>query len=162
MKETPIVIVVAAGNCGNGSISSTAKLVDKVDFLRKRILSIGALDCDHKIAHYSPEQYVSIYQPCEFLAPVLDPKGDDTLLKPTAGTSMSTPAVAGIICLLIQCWKKHNISELSKLEIINLLKNAIKHNTDKKEIGTYNEAFLKSVFNDKEAFERGCVQLVNN
>ena len=165
LTGTPTVIVVAAGNYGNAAISSTAKLVDKANFVRKRILSVGGLNAHFKIANYSPKskKYVTIYQPCEFFTPISDPKGGDkTLLKLTKGTSMSTPAVAGIICLLIQCCKKHESTELSKPEIVNLLKNAIQNNPSNWEIGAYNEIFLKRAFNEKDYFERGCATAAIN
>ena len=160
LTNTSTIVVVSAGNFGKAAISCTAKLVDKVCFLRERIISVGALDGNYKIAECSAEtkQYVTIYQASEFFTPIFDPNCD-TLLKVTGGTSMSTPAVAGIICLLIQSQKKHKLTKLYKLEIVNLLKNAIKNNPDKKE-GACAEAFLKCAFNDIEIFERGCVQLV--
>ena len=65
---------------------------------------------------------------------------------------MSTPAVAGIICLPIQCCKNLNYTSSKLL--------AIKNNIDKKRIETHNELFLKVASNEKNFLKEGGVQLV--
>ena len=153
LQDTSTIVVVAAGNRGNAVISCTAKLLDKPEFCGRNLISVGGINCCNKIAKYSPtnEKYVTTYQICEFFAPFSD--DSPTSLRFTAGTSMSTPAVAGIICLLIQIGKKHGIDTLSKSEIICLLKNAIKDETVTIEGGCYYQEFLKKALKDQQFFE---------
>jgi len=158
LNTTSTVVVVAVGNYGNAAIPYPTKLICEPGFSDQRFISVGGLNFFNKPAGYSTDikKYVTIRQVCEFYAPFSD--SNDMSLKFTAGTSMSTPAVAGIICLLIQCRKKHKIDSLCKEEIISLLKNAIKDSEE--EVGTYNDKFLKKAFNEKATFQSGCGKLV--
>ena len=156
LQGTPTIVVVAAGNRGDAAISCTAELIYKPEFRARNLISVGGYNCFNKIAIYSPtnEKYVTTFQICEFFAPFSD--DNPTSLEFTAGTSMSTPAVAGIICLLIQIGKKHGIDSLSKSEIICLLKNVIKEKGIPIRDGCYYQEFIKNVFKDRILFQKSC------
>ena len=148
--KTNTIVVVAGANCGNALLSCTAKLVDQPGFRYQSLISVGGIDCYSNRAQYSPKNVI-ISQMCEFLAPISDNNG--ILLKFTAGTSMSTPAVAGIICLLIQIGKQHGINPLTKNEIIRLLKKSIKGEAETIEDGCYNQEFLELAFENGKLFK---------
>ena len=149
---TNTIVVVAAANRGNAVLSCTAKLADQFEFCNQSLISVGGLNCYNTKAEYSPRN-VTISQICEFLAPSTDDTG--RLLKFTGGTSMSTPAVAGVICLLIQIGKQHKINSFRKNEIIRLLKKSIKgEEAESIDNGCYNQEFLQHAFEDGMLFKR--------
>ena len=149
--KTNTIVVVAGANRGNAVLSCTAKLIDQPRFHDQSLISVGGFNYFNKPADYSPtKEFVTISQICEFLVPISDSTGK--LLKVSGGTSMSTPAVAGIICLLIQIGKRHKIDSLSKKEIVQLLKMSIKDDSKMLQDGCYNHEFLRRAFNDGEFF----------
>jgi len=158
LTTTSTVVVVAAGNYDDPNISYPAKLVAERDFCDHKFISVGYLNYNNTKAEYSPEnkKYVMIYQTGEFLVP--HSNSNNTALKFEKSSTYSTAAVAGIICLLIQSHKKHNIGSLCKEELISLLKNVVKNNANTGiiEAGTYNEECLRRAFNEKEFFQTGC------
>ena len=142
------LIVAAAGNSGNRVRPYPAESKD--------VISVGALDIFLKIASYSrQDETVDIFYLGELMAPWSDATGNK--LQFVGGTSMAAPGVAGMICLLIQCAKKHDIrDQLTKDNILRLLKKMI-IGPDCNGYFVWKHEFLIEAFDSKETFE-GVIQ----
>jgi len=78
-----------------------------------------------KIPKYTAENRdVDIYYCGELLAPCSHSIANE-VIKFSKGTSVATPGVAGLVCLLIQCAKKHGHEMKRKHFALNALKQII-------------------------------------
>ena len=139
------LIVAAAGNSGNRLCSYPAESKD--------VISVGALNMLLKIAPYSrQDETVDIFYLGELMVPWSDATGNK--LRFVGGTSMAAPGIAGMICLLIQCAKKHDIrDQLTKDNILKLLKKMI-IGPDCNGYFVWKHEFLIEAFDSKITFER--------
>ncbi len=109
-----MLIVVSAGNSGTvEDVLYPANLAE--------VISVGSYTEFGREAPYSPEG-VDICCYGDVNAPASD--GNNGLMQWATGTSMAAPAIAGIICLFIQCAKegKYNLPEDSKEDVIRRMK----------------------------------------
>ena len=147
IQEKNTIVVAAAGNDGNWtSVMQPASFKD--------VISIGSLDTFFNKSEFSLKgEHVDIYFHGEIMVPISDdPKGKN--LKFSQGTSMATPGIAGLICLLLQCAKKHDY-DIQKKEIILKILNGmittdgIIYDHPNKETllqAYYNKIFIETIF----------------
>ena len=83
------------------------------------VISVRSLDENFKPSGFSAEnQHVKIYDCGKVFAPF---KIDGLMLKISTGTSMATPRIAGLVCLLMQYAIKHDYEvQMKKTE--NMMK----------------------------------------
>ena len=138
------IIVAAAGNSGNNySVEYPARLPN--------VISVGSLDKNFKVSNFSADnEDVNTYYCGEVFAPCMDPTG--LMLKNSTGTSMATPGIAGLVCLLMQCAIKHGYEvQMRKTENMRrLLERVIQNNSGRP---THNLEFLKKAHKKKEIFD---------
>ena len=116
IQKKNTIVVAAAGNGGNWE-----GVVEPASF--KDVISVGSLDTFLKESKFSPKgEDVDIYFHGEIMVPISDSSGKK--LKFSQGTSMATPGIAGLICLLLQCTKKHDY-DIKKIDILLILKKMI-------------------------------------
>ena len=113
------ILVAAAGNKGN---------INPVSFPARHpaVISVGSLNTYFKVSEFSAENAgVDIYYCGEQLAPCINPS--KKLLKFSTGTSIATPGIAGLVCLLLQCARKHGYEKEMKKKsyILRALKKII-------------------------------------
>lgn len=108
------LIFAGAGNVGNrGEIGYPARLKD--------VVSVGSLTCFGKPSDFTQdkEPYADVYTYGEVLVPSgIDLGGDGRVLlelQACKGTSMATPAAAGLACLAIEYAKRKGITNFKKL-----------------------------------------------
>ena len=139
------VLVAAAGNKGNN---------DCVEFPARHpaVISVGSLNTYFKVSEFSAENPgVDIYYCGEQLAPCSNP--NRKLLKFSTGTSIATPGIAGLVCLLLQCAKKHGYEKVMKKKsfILKVLKNIIVKEQSEV-VHSLNE--LTEIYKDKDKFDK--------
>ena len=147
IKEKTLM-VASAGNFGNRVHLYPAQSKD--------VISVGAFDMYFRIPPYSlQDETVDIFYLGELMAPWSDATGKKLQL--VGGTSMAAPGIAGMICLLIQCAKKHSFRfRLTKDMILKLLKKMI-IGPDCNGSFTWDHRFLVEAFDSKIKFE-GVIQ----
>ena len=137
------IIVAAAGNVGNTRpVDYPARLHD--------VISVGSLDKYFKPSSFSAEnKHVNTYYCGEVFAPCRDPTGQ--MLRHYTGTSMATPGIAGLVCLLMQCAIKHgyDVHMRKKENMMKLLDQVIEKNDGKP---TPNLEFIIKAYEEKEIF----------
>ncbi len=106
------LVVVSAGNYGSVEGVLFPANLDEV-------ISVGCLDEFGDPVNYAPKCVdISCYG--EVNAPASD--SNDGLLQWATGTSMAAPAIAGLICLFIQCAKEGTyLSEEDKADVLQCL-----------------------------------------
>ena len=103
------LIFAAAGNCGD---------VDPVLYPARlrNVLSVASLTIGAKVADNAKEDDIDVY--C-YGHKVVAPAGSGSELHKVRGSSMATPAVAGLACLVLQCAKgKYNVRRVSTMKYI--------------------------------------------
>jgi minor extracellular protease Epr len=104
IRERGTVIFAASGNIGRrGNIAFPASLHD--------VISVAALSQYAKPLDSARDKGVDVY--C--YGKVTAPKSDSDGLEVASGSSMATPAVAGIACLAFQCAKKYDMDSSNKV-----------------------------------------------
>ena len=85
------------------------------------VVSVGSLDRKGKLSNFTLEDnHCDVYTFGEVLAPMADGREENKDLVLVKGTSFATPAVAGLVCLVIQHAKDNKIdNKSSSLEIDN-------------------------------------------
>ena len=135
------IIVAAAGYSGNN---------DSVDHLARlpNVISVGSLDENFKPSGFS--QRVNTYDCGEVFAPC---KIDGLILKIFTGTSMATPGIAGLVCLLMQYAIKCDYEvQMRKTEnMMKLPEKVIEKNAGKP---NHNLEFLIKAHKQKEIFDK--------
>ena len=139
-----IVLVAAAGNVGNN---------DPVDFPARHpaVISVGSLDTYFKVSEFSAQNPdVDIYYCGEQLAPCSNPI--KKLLKFSMGTSIATPGIAGLVCLLLQCARKHGYEKEMKKK--SYILRALKKIIVKEQSDVFHHLNkLTEIYKKKEKFE---------
>ena len=106
LKNT--IIVAAAGNDSSSMRPSPST--------NPSVISVGSVSYGNSISYFSPSN-ADVY--CYGEVKVIN--SDGTFTKNSRGTSLSTPAVAGLVCLILQIIKKNK----EKIEITPVLVKAI-------------------------------------
>ena len=137
------IIVAAAGNSGNN---------DPVEYPAKlsNVISVGSLDENFKVSSFSADNKdVNTYYCGELFAPCMDPTFRK--LSKSTGTSMATPGIAGLVCLLMQCAVNHGYeSPMRKTENMRKLLEKVIQNDAGRPIPNLN--FLIEAHQNEEIF----------
>lgn len=104
-----------------------------------------------KVAGYSPDE-VDIFYVGKLLTPS---SRNSTSLKVSEGTSMATPGIAGIVCLLVQIAKEHDcVAEIKKrTNVLKLLNQAVipgKVNAKNRLIDFLDEAYFNKTYFERQ------------
>ena len=118
LSKTNTIIVAAAGNGGgwDGVVYPAAY---------EEVVSVGSWNTMVKISSFSPPlEDVDVHFYGELMVPHRD--ATKKFLKFCTGTSIAAPGIAGVICLILQCAKKHKL-DLSRVKqketLLNILKD---------------------------------------
>lgn len=144
LKDT--IVVAAAGNSGNAvKVASPACLAN--------VISVGCLDVFCKPSLFTADnKFVDTFCYGEVMAPS---GPTNQILKWSVGTSMATPAIAGLVCLIIQCAKHQEYYPdiMKKYKIMQLLDKMI----SKKAGGVFDTSTIQDVlycaYNRKNYFQ---------
>ncbi len=121
------VIVISAGNSGRvQGVLFPANIKDKV-------ISVGGYHEFGRELPFAPDNvsingYGQVCAPATgsqrgYLTRMFSPDASDVLLEWSTGTSMAAPAIAGLICLFIQCaMDKDDLEEAAKQDFLRLIK----------------------------------------
>ena len=139
------IVVAAAGNDGNWTGVTNPALV-------KGVISVGSLNTRLMVSETSPTgEKVDIHFYGEIMVPVSDDDAGDTLMF-SKGSSMAAPGIVGMICLLLQCAKKHGYGILNKEVLLEILKKLI--TTDDGVYAHPDQKSLIKAYNNKEEFDK--------
>ena len=130
-----VVCVAAAGNAGR------CQNVLAFPASNKNVISVGACKPTGQPCDSNPEKPIDVCAPGE---DIIIP----SLTEPFSGSSAATPAVAGIIALILQCANKLS-GNLNMIRDVNILRKIFQH--DMKERGKELLAphdLLESLWND--------------
>ena len=136
-----VVFVAAAGNAGR------CQNVLAFPASNKNVLSVGACKPTGQPCDSNPEAPIDVYAPGE---DIIIP----SLTEPFSGSSAATPAVAGIIALILQCTNKLSGNLKNMIRDVNILRMMFQH--DMKERGKELLAphdLLESLWNDPNQIE---------
>ena len=138
-----VVCVAAAGNAGR------CQNVLAFPASNKNVLSVGACKPTGQPCDSNPETPIDVYAPGEDI-PIPLSTGSSTF----SGSSAATPAVAGIIALILQCANKLPDYLKNIIRDVNILRRIFQH--DMKERGKELLAphdLLQSLWNDPDQIE---------
>ena len=138
-----VVCVAAAGNAGR------CQNVLAFPASNKNVLSIGACKPTGQPCDSNPETPIDVYAPGEDIIIPLS-AGNLTF----SGSSAATPAVAGIVALILQCANRLSSNLKNMIRDVNILRRIFQH--DMKERGKELLAphdLLQSLWNDPDQIE---------
>lgn len=103
-------VVVAAGNCGEGCISSPGNY--------EKVITVGAIDYKEDVAYFSSGYDYGTYKKPDIVAPGVDINSTvlSNLFEEYSGTSMATPHVTGIVALMLE--KNKNMPQFQVKKIL--------------------------------------------
>ena len=143
LGKTNTIIVAAAGNGGgwDGVVYPAAY---------EEVISVGSWNTRLKLSSFSPPlEDVDV----NFYGELMVPHRDATkkFLKFCTGTSIAAPGIAGVICLILQCAKKHKL-DLSRVKQKDTLLEILKDMTmkGKKKFTHFSPKKIVEAFTDRK------------
>ena len=111
--------VVCVAGAGNDGLYQSSVMFPASD---KNVISVGSYQPEGDQSKFNPDDNIDVYAPGEDLG-FREPNGN---LFRVQGTSLATPAIAGLIALLIQQVRKLNDPELEKnMRDVNVLRKIL-------------------------------------
>ena len=114
------------------------------------VISVASLTTSAKIADKAKESNVDVY--C-YGEEIIVPYGTNNCLKVCSGSSIATPAVAGLACLAFECARKSGYTGLHRIEKMKAMLNKAMREGGEKHV-LRPARFLLDAYADKAYFEK--------